>query len=729
VNPHFFGAMIEITGEKGESTGSGEGLSSSSPILDLMIKLVPGKFTLSRLVAGGIYGWRVGMTEDFTIATSDEGGALTATALPPGDRPEPDERPEVDYYPPTLFLAHIRGGEPEGFETRRQVAFDKKGAFTGEVDGGLVDDVVLAEANACLISSVAIDVPAGSKGEIIHAVGYSRANEIGRPDNPAHVEDKIERARKLAEAKMSPGALWREALPEVAIAPDWLGPEMVWHAYYLKAIATYDDYFRRRIMSQGCAYQYITGMNIAARDPLQHMLPMVYLEPELAKDVIRYTLSEMNEDGFIPYGIKGVGVRTAGGNPFPSDTNLYLMLSVTEYVTATRDFAFLGEVLPYYPEENGKIGTVMDHMRSAWRHQIDDVGIGDNGLIKLRNSDWNDSFLAEEKTLDPGLDMAEVEAEAESALNTAMATYILPRFAGLVRAGGDRAWADEIDAQADEFKRSLQALWTGEWYSRAILPNGKVVGEDRIYLSLQPWAILGGAPSPDQEQILNQNLHDMLSSKSPLGAVMRWPPVESGRVERTGKGTNGGIWYSLRFPLIMSYARQRPDWAWDELMMMTNHAHAEAYPDIWIGQWSGPDANNAEESDAPGWTWHVLPLSGLMMDFPVTCGHAHAAPWFSLIKLAGIHPTAEGFTIDPRIPESHYRIETELIEVHRSPNGIGASITPRGSSEITWRVRTPRRPSRVTASGGHVHWQYQGGFVIFRAKANANSRSGWEISW
>ena len=93
--------------------------------------------------------------------------------------------------------------------------------------------------------------------------------------------------------------------------------------------------------------------------------------------------------------------------------------------TATRDFSFLDEVLPYYPREDGVSGTVLDHMKRAYRHQIEDVGIGEHGLIKMRNSDWNDSFLAEEKILDPKLDLKRVEAEAESVLNTAMATYIL----------------------------------------------------------------------------------------------------------------------------------------------------------------------------------------------------------------------------------------------------------------------------------------------------------------
>ncbi len=269
----------------------------------------------------------------------------------------------------------------------------------------------------------------------------------------------------------------------------------------------------------------------------------------------------------LPYPYFGVG--------FPSDTNLYLMLSLAEYVTATRDFGFLDKVLPFYPREDGKTGTVMDHMKLAWRHQIEDVGVGTNGLIKLRNSDWNDSFIAEEKSIDKNLALAQTEAEAQSVLNTAMATYILPRFADLIRAHGQADWANEVDAQAEKFREAVRGQWNGRWYNRALLPNGKAIGADRIYLSLQPWAILGGVPTAEEELILDDNLYHELSSRSPIGAVMRWPPVTIERLEKPGTATNGGVWYSLRFPLIMAYARQRPDYAWEEFTKMTNLAHAK----------------------------------------------------------------------------------------------------------------------------------------------------------
>lgn len=722
VNPHYFGTMIEIAGEEGESTGEGAGLSATSTILFKMLDLIPGKFTLSRMVKNLLHGWRESATQDFLLTTKFEDGYLMATQRSPSPPKDRETRSEINYLPLTFFLTSLDRGHDYKIETRRKVAFDRKGKFTGRVENGLIEEVLLKKAESCLMMARTVKIDKGRSETLKFSVGYLQGSQsindivhtLGMiPSSPS---DDIKNG-------------WNKALPFVEVRPDWLDQEMLWHAYYLRAMATFDEYFDARTISQGCAYQYMIGLNIAARDPLQHMLPVVYLEPALAKDVLLYSLAEMDQKGFIPYGIKGVGIRTAGGNPFPSDTNLYLILALTEYVTATRDFGFMDEVLPYYPREAGHEGTVAEHMKKAWRHQIEDVGIGEHGLIKLRNSDWNDSFLAEEKARDRNLDMSRVEADAESVLNTAMAAYILPRFADLVRAHGDKEWADAIDTQARSFREALDRQWNGKWFNRAILPGGKVVGgDDRLYLSPQPWAILADALDLPAEIVLDENLHSELTPRSPLGATMRWPPLEDiDRPEESGTGTNGGVWYSLRFPLVMSYARIRPKYAWEEFIKMTLHNHASAYPDSWIGQWSGPDSYNAPQAHDPGGTWTGFPLSGGMSDFPVMCGHAHAAPWFSLIKLMGIHPDPAGFTIDPRMPEESFSLKTELIELSRGPGSIEGALTPLGPGKVRWRVRTAQKPARVTAGEKSVRFSMDGDFVVFETGGETGKRSEWRI--
>ncbi len=752
VNPFYFGMMPELSGEGGESDGKGQGLGSLTPVLMKALKFIPGQFTLSRLVAGGLHSWRASAWKDFRLTTeyTAPDPYLIARVKAPAAPISCEAKSDVNYFPPIFFLLSLDPGARDSlqYETHRHSLFDSRGRFTGRLHNGVVDNAPVKNGQACLCMSRKIGISPGVVETARFATGYIFGKDLpcGATENPSvndlvHTLDLISLGLGL-EYDDSKKIMqhWRESLPAINIGPQWLDREMLWHAYYLRALATYDDYFQSRTISQGCAYQYMMGLNIAARDPLQHMLPVVYLEPALARDVLRYTLSEMDNKGFIPYGIKGVGMRTAGGNPFPSDTNLYLMLALTEYVTATRDFAFLDQELPYYqvsaapassltPQAFKPQGTVMDHMRKAYDHQIAGVGIGADGLVKLRNSDWSDTFVAEVKVQDKKLDLGEVGREAESVLNTAMAACILPRFAALVRAHGDAAWADEIESQARSFRDALRRQWNGKWFNRAILPGGKVVGTDTLFIEPQPWAVLADALDVPAELGLDETMHADLSSRSPIGAVERWPLYGSGNAaEKLGMGTNGGIWYSLRFPLIMSYARLRPAYAWEEFLKMTNHAHAAAYPDIWIGQWSGPDAYNAPQSVRPGWTTDVLPFSGGMMDFPVMCGHAHAAPWFSLLKLMGIRPGPQGFTIDPRMPDGPFSLKTELIELGRDASGMSGALTPVGAGPVAWRVRVPQKPQAVTVDGKDVKWQMDGDFAMFETSCAAGRRAQWRIA-
>eukprot|EP01043_Picozoa_sp_COSAG02_P035326 COSAG02_NODE_2523_length_8608_cov_10.605124_6_plen_554_part_00 len=80
--------------------------------------------------------------------------------------------------------------------------------------------------------------------------------------------------------------------------------EVGWNYGAAAAAWSYDDFFDEHILTQGTAYTYVNGFNSAARDPLQHALPFIFTRPELAGDVLRYTLKEMGTNASateIPY--------------------------------------------------------------------------------------------------------------------------------------------------------------------------------------------------------------------------------------------------------------------------------------------------------------------------------------------------------------------------------------------------------------------------------------------
>ena len=72
----------------------------------------------------------------------------------------------------------------------------------------------------------------------------------------------------------------------------WLSRELAWDAYMLRSGATYEEACGHHIISQGGYYQYDFGWQAAFRDPLQHILPLIYTAPGLAREVLRYSAQE-----------------------------------------------------------------------------------------------------------------------------------------------------------------------------------------------------------------------------------------------------------------------------------------------------------------------------------------------------------------------------------------------------------------------------------------------------
>ena len=71
---------------------------------------------------------------------------------------------------------------------------------------------------------------------------------------------------------------------------EWIKRELVWHNYFLRSCITYDTSLHQHILNQGCNYQYIIGNNVFVRDIAQHLMPYIYSDPKMAKELIDYEL-------------------------------------------------------------------------------------------------------------------------------------------------------------------------------------------------------------------------------------------------------------------------------------------------------------------------------------------------------------------------------------------------------------------------------------------------------
>lgn len=460
-----------------------------------------------------------------------------------------------------------------------------------------------------------------------------------------------------------------EWAPEAAV-------EIPWHAALLTGGACADGLLGGHSLDQGSAYSYRHGFNGAARDPLQHALPLVYSEPGLALSVLRNTCAWAGPDGELPYAL----------DPFqqprtdlfrPSDQNLWALWLAAEYAAATGDLAAFEEPVGFHPAHRAAPVPLREHLRRQFRYFTDAVGVGEHGHVRIRNADWNDLVLDE-----TGIDRDVMIERGESVLNSAMAAWVLPVYAGLAERLGDLATAAEARERGERLRRAVAGEWNGRWFRRARGPGGAAVGERELWLEVQPWAILCGAADPARARELLATVEELCCRDSPLGARLRWPAHATER---------GAVWYAVNQTLVWAAAPLAPGFARDQWRRMSLHAHAAAYPDIWEGTLSGPDAYLPPEHERAGHTWATPAVGVAMQAWPIGNLHSHAQPLLGHLRLLGVEPTPRG---QLRVRGGGF-FESATLTVR--PDGSGRLRT-------TGPVEVVTRGGRAHPGSGTVRW-------------------------
>lgn len=503
---------------------------------------------------------------------------------------------------------------PAALADKPEVADIERGLWAGEVVLEVLDDVPFQRETDGTTVALGIPLELAPYGEqTVHLrFGQGRPGRVPAPDRLLETSlDELRRRLPRAEADQAPEAAY----------------EVPWHAALLTGGACSDAVLGGSTLNQGSAYSFRHGFNGAARDALQHALPLIYTEPDLALAVLRNTCAWGSPDGDLPYAL-GPDKLPVALDFRPSDQNLWALWLAAEYLAATGDVAAFGLATPYHPVHKAAPVPLGENLRRQFRFLADQVGRGAHGHLRILNADWNDLVINECPA--PRAEMIE---HGESVLNSAMAAWVLPRYAALADRLGDAATAIEARALAQELCDVVRNEWTGRWFRRARRPGGTVVGEDDLWLEVQPWAILCGAASDEQAGRLLATIEQTAAAGSPLGARCRWPAHGDSR---------GMIWYAINATLIWAAVGHAPALAWDWWRRMTLTAHARAYPDVWEGTLSGPDAYLAPESVRPGRTWDLPDLGVAMQAYPIANLHSHSQPLLAYLRLLGVQPDIAG---------------------------------------------------------------------------------------
>jgi len=632
-----------------------------------------------------------------------------------------------DLNPPPTFLASL-DAPASGMSSNGKGFFGSDGAGHPSGLGHDLDgDLGQTGPESALLLERKISLKPGEKRTLSFLYGYVAPG--------TDVDSLVSKYRQgAASALRKSSEEWkRRGLRFSTPEEPWVEREVTWNHYYLRSGFTYDDFFKQHIVSQAAIYQYVMGFQGAARDPLQHALPFLFSDPELVKEVLRYTLSEVRPDGSIPYGIVGHGMPMPTTSDKSSDMPMWLIWTVSEYVLATRDVGFLdSDITTVYGESAGR-ESVRNLLARCYRRMTDDVGTGEHGLMRMLQDDWNDALI-NAWTTQP--ESKEVVEKGESVLNSAMASYVFDYYARLLKYSGT---ADDVTSpirqKADEHRKAVRAQWTGKWFRRAWLgPSVGWLGEKCMWIEPQPWALIGGVATGEQAKTLVQSIDRELRQASTIGAIQlsAGPDQVQRGAWKSEPGTqvNGGVWPSLNQTLIWALAGIDGAMAWDEWKKNSFARHAEIYPDIWYGTWSGPDVLNSALSKQPGATTGGKPFG--WTDFPVLNMHTHACPLYALSKLIGLEFTESGLQLAPKLPLAAFRYESRLLGLIKSADGYKGWYDPLVQSAYTIRLKISgeeaKRFSRVEVNGQRIGAEMVDEALEMRGLGGAGRTLSWSVS-
>jgi hypothetical protein len=624
--------------------------------------------------------------------------AAMATRSNPFLGPIEEPAPEAsfdDLNPPSTFLVAL-DAPADGFTTDAKSFFGAGGAAQPSGLASALDGSLKASGpESGLILERKITLAPGEQRTLYFLYGYLPGG--------AEVAPLVKKYRSgAATAWKDSSRQWKEkGLRFETKTEPWVKRETAWHYYYLRSSLTYDDFFGEHILSQGAIYQYSMGFQGAARDPLQHALPLLFSDPQIVKEILRYTLKEVRLDGSIPYGIVGHGTVMPASMDNSSDMPLWLLWAASEYVLATRDTEFLDEEIPTWPLRGPAAGKkpVRELLARCYKHLVEDVGTGEHGVMRMLNDDWNDALVLfwGQRTL------KETVAKGESVLNSAMAAWVFDYYARMqAYSGEDAALVAQVRGKAEENRKAARAQWTGKWLRRAWLgPTVGWLGEKGLWLEPQPWAIIGGVTDAEQTTQLIATMDELLRRDSPIGAMQmnKNPDITSQSMAEPGTSISGGIWPSLNATLVWALARENGPMAWDEWKKNTLARHAAVYPDIWYNTWSGPDTLNSVVSKHPGETVS----SGFLRytDFPIGNLHSHACTLYSAAKLMGLEFTEGGVDLAPKLPLDSYRFDSPLVGIAKGPAGYQGWYAPSKAGE--WRIRLRLAEEKVRVITAEVN--------------------------
>ena len=143
-------------------------------------------------------------------------------------------------------------------------------------------------------------------------------------------------------------------------------------------------------VTQGGYYQYEEGNNWGTRSWLQYAVPLSYMEPDLARQILIYSGQFQPQSTLqFPYGSTSLCSAYQLGTS--DDFDFWFMWAAATYGLATRDTGFFGTPVHFYGSSAST--SLWQHVKLAFAHQ--QSLLGPHGEFQsLSIGDWSDGLPA-----------------------------------------------------------------------------------------------------------------------------------------------------------------------------------------------------------------------------------------------------------------------------------------------------------------------------------------------
>lgn len=382
-----------------------------------------------------------------------------------------------------------------------------------------------------------------------------------------------------------------------------------------------------------CGYYQQSGA-YGFRDQLQDSQVWLPSEPQRCRAQINLHAEHQFADGSVYHWwhpLSEQGLRTQ-----MTDDLLWLGFVTANYIKETGDLGVLNDAAPFVDDATAQ--PLSEHVRRAMARVFRRTS--PRGLPYIGAGDWND-----------GLSAAGLQERGESIWLGHFLVGILADWAEIHERIGDSATAADYRSRRSTLVEALNTHgWDGEWYRRATLDDGRLLGSarctaGRIFLNAQTWAILHDVASPERAAQCLAAMRTHLVSDA--GALLLAPAFEEpdpaiGYITRYAPGLreNGGVYTHAATWAIAAACKLRDAALAEQLLQAMNPAHkdAERYwaePYVLPGNVDGPASPYHGRG---GWTWYTGSAAWL---------HRVVCEW-----VLGVRPTWDGLRIDPCLPPS-----------------------------------------------------------------------------